>query len=69
MALKLVPVSCPRCGEAQNKSAGGFDPHKAPFGPVECMVCGHAFSREEYFAGLQAKTPDLEPIMVRRDRS
>jgi hypothetical protein len=24
------------------------------------MVCGHAFSREEYFAGLRAKTPDFD---------
>lgn len=60
MPIKLVPVSCPRCGEAQNKFAGGFDPLREPFGPVECMVCGHAFSREEYFAGLRAKTPDFD---------
>ena len=31
---------------------GGFDPDRDPFGPVNCMVCGHEFSREEYLAGL-----------------
>jgi len=24
------------------------------------MVCGHSFSREEYFAGLRAKIPDFD---------
>ena len=60
MPIRLVPITCPRCGESQNKSAGGFDPLQEPFGPIACMVCGHDFSREEYLAGLRAKMPDFD---------
>ncbi len=54
MTEHILPVSCPHCGEAQNVTPGGFDPGAEPFGPVKCMVCGRAFSREEYLAGLAA---------------
>jgi hypothetical protein len=60
MPIKLVPIPCSNCGESQNKSTGGFDPFQEPFGPIECMVCGHAFSREEYFHGLRTKIPDFD---------
>ncbi len=54
MAKSLYPVPCPQCDEAQNVLPGGFDPNAAPFGPVTCMVCGHAFSADEYRRGLAA---------------
>ncbi|MEL0107543.1 MAG: hypothetical protein ACO3MW_08075 [Rhodospirillales bacterium] len=60
MPIRLVPIPCPDCGEAQNKSTGQFDPFQEPFGPMECMVCNHAFTREEYFAGLRARIPDFD---------
>tara|TARA_Y100000813_G_scaffold41853_1_gene28668 strand:- start:188 stop:406 length:219 start_codon:yes stop_codon:yes gene_type:complete len=61
MTRKLYPVSCPRCGETQNVLPGGFDPDRAPFGPVTCMVCGHEFSREEYLEGLDRAEARRQP--------
>ncbi|HEX9703445.1 MAG TPA: hypothetical protein VGA19_11390 [Rhodospirillales bacterium] len=55
MALKIMPVPCPHCGEAQNVTPGGFDPEAEPFGPVSCMVCGRKFTRDEYLSGLKAR--------------
>lgn len=52
MAGPILPVPCPKCGERQNTLRGGFDPDREPFGRVSCMVCGHAFTAEEYRAGL-----------------
>lgn len=49
----IFPVPCPQCGESQNVTPGGFDPAAEPFGPVTCMVCGRAFSRDEYITGLE----------------
>lgn len=49
-AKDIVPVACPGCGERQNRTPGPFDPDREPFGPVFCMACGHAFSREQYHA-------------------
>ncbi len=68
MQIKLVPIPCPQCGESQNKSTGGFDPLQEPFGPIECMVCGHAFTREEYFAGLRAKIPNFDEQLKAESR-
>lgn len=50
---KLLPVSCPRCGEAQNTMPVGFDPDKVPFQNVSCMACGRVFSQKEYLIGLE----------------
>lgn len=61
MARDLYPVSCPRCGEAQNSMPGGFDPERDPFGPVTCMVCGRDFTRDEYLAGLARVTARRHP--------
>jgi len=55
MTETIVPVPCPRCGEAQNVTPGDFDPGADPFGPVTCMACGHDFGRDEYLAGLRAR--------------
>lgn len=34
-----------------------------PFGPVDCMVCGHPFERDEYLALLiEAKRQSPPPI-------
>jgi hypothetical protein len=46
------PARCPNCGERQNVAMGEFEPEREPFGPVHCMVCGHAFTRQEFRAGL-----------------
>lgn len=35
---------------------------------MECMVCGHAFSREEYLAGLRAKIPDFDAKLKAESR-
>jgi len=55
VALEIMPVPCPHCGEAQNVTPGGFDPEAEPFGPVSCMVCGRKFGRDEYLTGLRAR--------------
>ena len=48
----MGPSRCPDCGERQNVAVGEFDPNREPFGPLHCMVCGHAFTRGEFLAGL-----------------
>ncbi len=53
MSDSLPPVACPQCGESQNIMPGGFDADKSPFGPVNCMVCGRAFTEREYKEGLR----------------
>lgn len=60
MANKILPVPCPRCGESQNVTPGGFDPDREPFGPVSCMVCGHRFTADEYRAGLAHRLSERE---------
>ena len=52
MSDAILPVACPQCGESQNRAPGGFDPDREPFSPVYCMVCGHAFTADEYRGGL-----------------
>lgn len=56
------PVRCPVCGESQNTLPGKFDPHAEPFGPVHCMVCGHAFTRAEYLSGLELRRRQLDAM-------
>ena len=48
----MGPARCPNCGERQNVAQGEFDPAREPFGPLNCMVCGHTFTRREFQAGL-----------------
>ena len=71
MARPLYPVSCPRCGEAQNAMPGGFDPDRVPFGPVTCMVCGHDFTRDDYLDALSRaaarRRPGSNVIPLRRN--
>ncbi|MEK9724187.1 MAG: hypothetical protein VW405_12010 [Rhodospirillaceae bacterium] len=55
----LLPVTCPMCGESQNTMFGGFDADGLPAGQVNCMVCGHAFSREAYLRGLDIRRQDF----------
>jgi len=62
MATKLLPIACPVCGECQNSMPGRFDPTSEPFGPVTCMVCGHAFTRAEYEAGLAERNRQFETL-------
>lgn len=65
----VVPVACPRCGQRQNRTPGGFDPNREPFGPVQCMACGHAFSRDEYHRAwdesLQQQSRAVSPRLRR----
>ena len=62
MLDELCPVPCPVCHESQNALPGHFNPNTEPFGPVHCMVCGHAFSRAEYLAGLAERRKELESM-------
>lgn len=55
MTSTLLPVPCPKCGEAQNTTPGNFDPNDEPFGPVNCMVCGYEFMQVEYLRGLKIR--------------
>ena len=55
MADNLLPVACPDCGECQNTMDGGFNADGLPAGAVNCMVCGHKFSRQEYLQGLETR--------------
>lgn len=52
LAPGMGPARCPECGERQNVAQGEFDPAREPFGPLNCMVCGHTFTRREFVAGL-----------------
>lgn len=63
MAKNFGPSRCPRCGERQNKMAGGFDPDAEPFGPVLCMACGHGFTRREFLDGL-AEPPESQARVI-----
>ena len=60
MPRELAPIACPVCAERQNVTPGGFDPERVPFGPVTCMVCRHAFTRDEYLQGLEESLAELE---------
>jgi len=56
----IPPVRCPKCGQRQNRFATAFDPAAEEFGPVDCMVCGRSFERNEYLmllAEARAQTP------------
>ena len=59
---EIYPVACPICGESQNTLPGGFEPYSASFGPVNCMVCNHQFSKPEYLAGLEARKQFLDSL-------
>ena len=59
---ELCPVACPVCSESQNTLPGDFDPNTEPFGPVHCMVCGHAFSRTNYMTGLTERRKQLKAM-------
>lgn len=68
MAAKLVPVTCPKCGESQNRHPGGFDPDRDPFGPVLCMGCGREFTAHEYRSSLQKSWRAIEARLKSRAR-
>jgi hypothetical protein len=53
LAPDMGPARCPNCGESQNVAQGAFDPAREPFGPLNCMVCGHTFTRREFQAGIR----------------
>lgn len=55
MRSDIPPVRCPRCGERQNRFTGEFDPDAGRYVPVDCMVCGYSFGKEEYL-GLLAES-------------
>ncbi len=59
---EICPVTCPVCGENQNTLPGDFDPQAEPFGPVHCMVCGHAFEQAEYLRGLETRRRELDSL-------
>jgi len=58
----LLPVTCPVCSESQNTMSGGFDGEGLPAGPVACMVCGHAFGRDEYLRGLETRRQEFRQL-------
>ena len=60
MTRTIVPVPCPVCEEKQNVTPGDFDPDREPFGPVQCMVCGHEFTPGEYKSALHQALRDRE---------
>jgi len=62
MSKDIVPVPCPRCGEAQNTCEGGFDPYAEPFGLVDCMVCGYLFEADEYRSRMAVRIAELPPL-------
>lgn len=65
MNQNIPPVRCPGCGQRQNRFGTAFDPDAEPFGPVDCMVCGHAFEREEYVTLLtEARWHSPSPIIT-----
>ena len=69
MATNIVPVTCPRCKERQNKLIGGFHPDRKPFGGAACMVCGHGFTEDEYRRGLAAAQTDLAARRIPESRA
>lgn len=59
----IVPVKCPRCGEAQNTSDGGLDP-LALDASVGCMVCGYTFEAAEYRRLLGERLQQLAGLRI-----
>ena len=55
----LLPVNCPVCGESQNTMVGGFDADGLPLGTVNCMVCRHAFKRDQYIRALELRRQEF----------
>ena len=62
-SLDIVPVKCPRCGEAQNTSDGGTDP-LALDASVGCMVCGYSFDPAEYRRLLGERLQELADVRI-----
>ena len=62
MPEEICPVACPVCSESQNTLPGDFDPAIEPFGPVHCMVCGHAFTKADYMNGLAERRTQLKAM-------
>lgn len=58
----LLPVTCGVCGESQNTMDGGFGADGLPAGAVSCMVCGHAFTRDEYLRGLEDRRREFAAL-------
>lgn len=63
MSLDVVPVRCPRCGEAQNTLDGATDPGAAA-ARVGCMVCGYTFEPLEYRRLLDARLLELQRLAI-----
>ena len=59
----LLPVTCPVCGESQNTMVGGFDADGLPKGTVNCMVCRHAFQRDDYIRGLELRRQEFASLI------
>lgn len=59
----IPPVRCPKCGQRQNRFSFELDPSSEAFGPVDCMVCGRPFDREEYLM-LLADARALKPAPI-----
>ena len=66
MALDIVPVPCPRCGESQNQVKGTPAARGLPRGPVVCMVCQHEFSEEEYRSGLEKAQREIAARLAQK---
>ena len=60
----ILPVRCPRCGEAQNTLDGALDP-RAPGAEIGCMVCGHTFDAAEYGRLLDERRREFSDLAVR----
>lgn len=59
----ILPVQCPRCGEAQNTMQGSTDPF-ALDAEIGCMVCGYSFGPGEYRELLGKRQSDFAGLQV-----
>lgn len=64
-SIDIVPVRCPKCGEAQNTVGGAKDP-LSPDAEVGCMVCGYAFDAGEYRRLLGERLTELDGVRIAR---
>lgn len=61
--VDILPVRCPRCGEAQNTLEGSLDP-LSDQAHVGCMVCGYTFTSSEYRRLLGERQQEFASLRI-----
>lgn len=64
--VDILPVRCPRCGEAQNTLEGSHDPFSDQ-AQVGCMVCGYTFTSVEYRQLMAERQQEFAPLRIKAE--